>query len=180
MRKTNNNIKRLRLIKQLLWFALAQIILILFFAYCFFDLMPIKEDQTEQVTIEVISTGYWETPFSKHVFTVYSDTDSYVVSNPGIFGKYSNNDLYQSIQQGDVISLRYVENVNVFGKAKKHVVVAQTESQVYRSIEEHNNLAKKAILPFILITFVVEGLFLVVLILFIALHKNLLKRKKHR
>ena len=76
--------------------------------------------------------------------------------------------------------MRYVKDVNIFGKAKKQVVAAQTEFQVYRSIEENNNLAKKAILPFILISFVVEGLFSVVLILFIALHKHLFKKKRKK
>ena len=150
--------------------------------YSFLDLVSIQEDQTEQITVEVVSTGYWETPFHKHQFIIYTDTDSYVFSNPGIFGNYSNRDLYQSIQQGDIISLRYVKTINIFGNEKKYVVAAQTESQIYRSIEEENNLIKKARLPLIIMASVVEGLFLVALFLFVALHKHLFKkiRKKGR
>ena len=178
MRKNNNNIKRLKFAKISICFALVQIILVLLFLHCFHDLIPIQEDQTEQITIEVVNTGYWETPFRKHQFTIYTNTDSYVFSNPGILGDYSNFDLYESIQPGDVIYLCYVKSFDIFGNEKKQVVAAQTASQVYRTIEEENSLSRKAILPTIIMIALLEGLFLAVLMLFVVLNKNLFRQKR--
>ena len=152
--------------------------IIIVFANLFYQSLPANKENVYQVSGIIEKTSYVR-GYNEYRFRVYIDSECYQFSDMGIMGSYSNKELYDSIKEGEKITLQYCEKFGVTGKAN-WVVDARTDTKVYRSIDEYN-AQKKGLPTFVIIIFVffeiVWALVLsIYLILFCKKNKNRKKR----
>ena len=167
MQQTNR--KCLKFVKRLIYFASIQLLIALLFFWCLHTTVPIQDDQIEQATVLVTCTTYRERPFS-YRFVIYSGSESYHFENLGVRGTYSNSDLYESIKEGDIISLEYIERDGIFDDKTKWVISAHTETKIYRTVEEFNGRMGRVAL-FVMFG-IIEILFLFVFIIFLLWNRG--------
>ena len=156
--------------KKYLRIALIQLMLLLMFLGCFYSSKPFEIQNVKQAVLIVDDISY-ERVISEYKFSFFSNSVKYQFSNKGVFSNYSNSELYEKIEIGDRITIKYVEEYGLFGKIN-WVVDARTETEVYRSIEDYSD-QKIAFIIICVFFYVVELLFLIVVTLYVFYDRRL-------
>ena len=100
---------------------------------------------------------------------VESDSTKYLFTGLSTYDECSVDELYESIQKGDKLSLMYQETYNILGKVNL-VVDARSEFGIYRSIDEHNE-GKHGLVAFVLVMFaVIEFFFAGIALVYVWIH----------
>lgn len=173
MKKAKRNVKAMKLVKKTVVFALVQLLIVVFFLRFISESKLIVLEDTTPITVTVDDIKY-ERVISEYRFSIYSDSIEYRFHNQGVFARYSNRELYETIEIGDEISIVYVERYDLTGKYKS-VIDARTEMIVYRSIEEYNELREPAFIAAIVISSIIELVFILVFIVWIMFNREGMK-----
>ena len=126
-----------KLFRMVIVLAIIQVVIIFTFVHVLIGSQQINLNDTEQIDIIVDDIYYFRVPREKWLFVVSNSTEYLFMGRP-TFEEYSVDELYNSISEGNRLSLRYYETHTVLGKVNL-VVDARSESETYRSIEEYNH-----------------------------------------
>ena len=183
MRKTNKNIRRAKLIKQMIIkFALTQISVFLIFAGLFYESKPYKRSDSVNVTIIVEEKEYYTRLYSERYFRVFSDEVRYDFPNLGITGEFTSYELYQEIQTGESLNVSYVTKYGLLGKYKL-VLDARSNESIYLDFDFYNTQKEKAFTAVKILFIVVELIVLFIFVLIALFNKKeleLFHRRKKR
>lgn len=175
MKKIHLSAIELKLIKTFLFFVFIQLLIVVVFVYLFNISQPININDTNKVNITVDDAYLVTRPRQTTWMVVVADSIEYVFTNSGTLEEYSTTEIYESISNGDQLSLVYYEmNVVLFGKTNI-IVDAHTENTIYRSFDEYNR-GRDGTSIYILITFfVIELVFVGAFLLNVWLNHNIVK-----
>lgn len=174
MRKIKFSLEEKKTVRAIVVFVLIQFLIILVFVRALNMSRPIKAKDTKQIDITVEDTYCIRLGrrYSENLFVVVADSKKYWFEYHRSFDKYSVDQLYQSISEGDKLHLTYYEtSYIVFGNVNV-VVDAQTETETYRSFESYNQ-AKRGLPTLVAIVFsIIELVFVAIVLLYVWLKKN--------
>ena len=177
MRKIKFSLEEKKIVRAIVVFVLIQFLIILVFVRELNMSRPIKAKDTKQIDITVEDTYCIRlgTRYSENLFVVVADSEKYWFEYHRFFDKYSVDQLYQSISEGDKLHLTYYETSYILFGNVKVVVDAQTEIETYRSFESYNQ-AKRGLPTLVTIIFsIIETFFAAIILLYVWLNKNTVK-----
>lgn len=169
------SVQEKHVIRSLIAYLLAQLVIISFFVYAFIDSLPVDSDEIKQVDIVVEDTFYFRF-LNSYWLIVYSDSSDFLFSSGFTRSKeYSVSEINKSISNGDNLSLMYYKDMTVIGEMNI-VVDAKSGSSVYRSIEAHNDREKTAPLFPVIMFPIVELIFGLYMFIMIRLQTKTIKK----
>lgn len=174
MKKNKISLVDKRLLRTLLLLALIQIIIIILFVESMSDLQKIDIQDTVEVDITVDDIYIHGTQKTERLYVVADDT-KYVFKSRSSFNEYSTMELSRSVSIGDQLSLRYFKSDKIFFPESNIVVGAESENEIYRTIEEYNNSKNGLAFWVILIFSVIELIFVPLVTLFVWLNFKKIK-----
>ena len=134
---------------------------------------PISVNDTKQIEITVDDIFFVRVP-RENWLVVVSDSTKYLFKSRLTFEECSVDELYESISEGNKLSLKYYEEYNILGKSNL-VVDARTESEIYRTIEGYNQ-SKQGVTTLVVIIFsIIELVFIGIICLYVWLNHNIIK-----
>ncbi|MBQ8576070.1 MAG: hypothetical protein IJ447_08505 [Clostridia bacterium] len=163
-RRVKRNLKNLKK-RTIVCAVLVQMLLVVFLVNGIIDSQPIKPEETQQATIIVEKKKYSSRP---DWFIVYSDSQKYYFNNFGVFGNYANSELNDSISVGEKLTLTYFEDYHLFAN-RNWVVDARSETEVFRTLDEYNEMHSGGDIAVIIIFCIFEIIFWLFFIPFILL-----------
>ncbi len=167
--------KRRKIISDLAKFLVFQILIVTVFLYFFQITKPVKHAELVSGTITVDNIEYYRA-FSEYNLNIYSGSNKYSFPNLGTLAEYSNSELHKQLSQGDIIEVIYYEKAHGLRGKSRWIVEAKSETQTYRSLSEYYN-SKHGLPIFVIAAFsILEIIFLCILIFYILLHKNEIKK----
>ncbi len=162
-----------KLLRSFILSVLLEIIIILLLLDALNGLYPLKIHDTERVDI-IVEDLYYDYGRTSNRLVVSCGSEEYVFHNRSSEDEYSVRQLKEMIAVGDHLSLNYCEERNIWGKYNS-IVNAQTESEVYRSIDHFNENQKNGSTIFIIVLVFIELIFCLNVILYIFFNKNTIK-----
>lgn len=177
MKKMKLSVVEKKLLCTMLAFILIQMLIVFGFARFLNSSQPVDIQDIKQIDIVAEDISTVRVPRENWLIVV-ADSEQYVFENHSWHEEYSVNELYDSISEGDRLSLMYYESRNLFlGKANM-VVDARTETEIYRSIEEYNRgkVGLPAAVAAIFSVSVIELFYIGVVAVYIWLNQNIIKR----
>lgn len=178
MKKIKLSLTEKKLLRTLLAFVLVQILIVIAFVRLFGGSQPVALHDTKQIDIIVedifAANVLKKNVLKKDLLVISADSEKYVLSNHSRREKYSVNELYKNISEGDSLTLICYEDYNIFGRVNI-VVGARNETEIYRSIEEYNR-SKEGVPAFVAVMFfVIELIFIGIVIVCVWLNQNTIK-----
>lgn len=153
--------------------ALIEIIIILLVSNAIASFCPLQIQDTKQIEIVVEDVFYdYGRVSSRLVLT--SGSEKYYIHNRSSEEEYSIRQLKEMITIGDRLILNYCEERNLWGKYNS-VVNAQTETEVFRSIDNFNNDQKIGSIILIIVLIFIELFLCLYVILYTFLNKNTIR-----
>lgn len=173
MKKIKLSLTEKKLLRTLLAFVLVQILIVIAFVRLFGGSQPVALHDTKQIDI-IVEDIFAANVLREDRLVISADSEKYVLSNHSRREKYSVNELYKSISEGDSLTLTCYEDYNIFGRVNI-VVGARNETEIYRSIEEYNR-SKEGVPAFVAVMFsVIELIFIGIVIVCVWLNRNIIK-----
>ena len=172
MRKTNTNLKRMKIVKQLIVLGVIQVVIIVVFAFILASSATGDVSELKTATITVDKIAYEYEFISGRMFSVFSDSVEYCFPKIPVAGtdEFSMIELRESITIGENLTVEYTEkeNYNV-------IIGAYSGNEVLRSAEAYYAFQNNQFIMGIVTFGVVEIIFLAILIFFVFFHQKELK-----
>lgn len=134
-------------LRSVLVFAIVQLLILFIFANLLINSQQVNEDSVQRADVVVDDVYSIRVPREAWLFVV-SDSNKYLITGRPTIKEYSVNEIENSLNRGDSLSLLYIEDWTVLGKSNV-VVDARSGNMIFRTIEEYNR--GKENLPIILI-----------------------------
>ena len=147
MGKMRFSIVEKKLIRTVILFDIIQLVILFIFVSLLRNSQQVNEDSVQQADIVVDDVRSIRVARENWLYVV-SDSNKYLFRGRSTFEEYSVDEIENSLNRGDMLSLLYIEEWTVFGKANA-VVDARSGNMIFRTIEEYNR--GKENLPIILI-----------------------------
>ncbi len=162
-----------KLLRTVIALVLIQLLFIFSSIHMFICSQPISVNDTKQIEITVDDIYFVRVP-RENWLVVVSDSTKYLFKSRLTFEECSVDELYESISEGNKLSLKYYEEYNILGKFNL-VVDARTESEIYRTIEGYNQ-SKQGVTTLVVIIFsIIELVFIGIICLYVWLNHNTIK-----
>ncbi len=171
MKKIKYSVVEKKLIRNVFISVLIQVLIIVSFVRLFNASQPIDINDTAQTEITVDDI-YTIRVLRENLLFVVADSTYYLFTSRATFKDFSVHELYNSISEGDHLSLIYYESDSILFKKVNTVVDARTKTETYRSFEEYKKSKQGLDIAVIIVFSVIEVLFCVVAVLFFAFNKN--------
>ncbi len=169
IKKKLKTLYKQKIIRDFVLFLLAQIFvafLIICIVYSCGNI-DVSKAKTVNITVED-TTYYYSTPLSRRMFCVASDSVEYVFPRP-------YDDLEKLIHVGDELELRYVEQ-NEWLTEINYVLDARSGTNVYRTYSGVSKILRGVWCIGLPIVF--ETIYIIILAVYISLHKEMLDFRK--
>lgn len=162
-----------KLLRTVIALVLIQLLFVFTSIYALICSKPISENDTKQIEIIVDDMYFVRVP-RENWLVVVSDSTKYLFKSRLTFYECSVDELYESISEGNKLSLKYYEEYNILGKSNL-VVDARTETEIYRTIEEYNQNKQGVPVLVIIIFSIIELVFIGIICLYVWLNHNTIK-----
>lgn len=173
MKKLKLSVAEKKLIRFFTLCVLIEIIIILLISNTIASFRPLQIQDTKQIEI-VVEDVYYDYGRVSSRLVLTSGSEKYYIHNRSSKNEYSIRQLKEMIAIGDRLILNYCEERNLWGKYNS-VVNAQTETEVFRTIDNFNNDQKIGSTIFIIVLIFIELFFCLYVILYTFLNKNTIK-----
>ena len=131
-------------------------------------------NDTKHIDITVDDIYIIRVPKEDWLFIV-ADSTYYLFTSRATFEDYSVHELYNSIFEGDHLSLIYYESDSILFKKVNTVVDARTETETYRTFEEYNR-GKQGVPVFVVILFsIIEIIFVGIIFVYVWINYSIFK-----
>ena len=162
--------KRVKFAKKLLlYFIIVQIIILALFSLLAIESKPINISDCMQKDITVEKTEY-RLAFREYQFSVFANDVQYKFPNL----VYTNNEPNKKIEASDSLTITYVRKLGFFGKYNL-IIDARNGDNVYLDSTSYNEQSEVAFLLTIILSCVVEFVFLGAIIIIIIFNFKDLK-----
>ena len=166
---------------------LVQLTILFFFFMCFASSRIIDINDCHKEKICVTNIDY-QAGYREYKLFIYANEFRYDFPNLGIFSEYTNRELYEIINVGDVLQITYIKRQGFFCEYNLLVDV-RNESKIYLDFDLYNDQKKNASEGLIVLFLLVEFVFLLIVMsdiifqiryerLFLSNSHNLKKHKK--
>ena len=170
-KKQKRRIKNI--VRKIAGFLVIQLIIILLFLFSYNISKPFDADELTKIYINVDSTDLYTVRMYHSVFVINSNSNKYHFSSPGS-NEPTNYELQDKISPGDALAVTYYK----FG-GNLWVVDARSDTEIYRSIDVQNNEQQDILKSTYIFFFMMEFVYLVVLIIYIRLSTSPIKYHRH-
>ena len=177
MRKTNRNIKRVKLIKSLLnFFIIGQVLILLLFMLSVYDsrnTLNVNNRKVETIVVQDVAYAY---VYNTHECRIYSNDVRYDFPSLGIEAEYSSRELYETIRKGEVLRIIYTKEYSLFGRYNL-ILDARSGETVYLDIDWYISQVEKGSIGMIVILSLFEAALVFGVVVSIWFNKDLFPRK---
>lgn len=173
MKSTRFSLPEKKLLRMVIVLFLIQLAIFFAFVSMFSDSQQINVKDTKQIDIIVDDVYYFRVPREDWLFVV-SDSTEYLFKSRSTFGEYSVSRLYESIHEGDKLSLMFRETYTILGKVNL-VVDAQSQTETYRTIENYNEGKKGVPIVISIIFSIIEVGFIGIIFVYGWINRSIFK-----
>ena len=174
MKKTKFSLLEKKILLVVIVLTLIQLVIVFAFVYMLIGSQQINVNDTKQIDI-IVDDIYCVRIAREYCLFVVSDSTKYLFKSRSTFEEYSVAELYNSISEGDKLSLRYHKTHNILLGKVNLVVDARSETETYRSIAEYNH-GRQGISAFVTIIFsIIELIFVGIVLMYVWLNYNTIK-----
>lgn len=180
MKKIKLSSAEKRLMRFYILCIIGKLLIIQLFLTALIGLRPIKLEDTKQ--IDIVVEDIYIDRFRSQRMVLFSDSEAYIINNRSSKDEYSISQLEELIFIGSELSLNYCEERYIWGEKYNLIVNAQTEEEVYRSINSFNENSKNGSQTLLIILIISDLFFCFGIILHTIDNKNIIKQlfKKYR
>lgn len=163
--------------KAIIWLVIIQFLIILSFLVLFNMSRPVNMTVSTQCNIVVEKIDYGRGFLESRLY-VYDHSTGYMFSKGAVISEYSGvYEISKQINEGDILTITYIENSTIFGK-RNLVVDAFSQEDVYLSYHQYNADKQLVRIALYVIFAILELIFIAISVFILILHSPNKRHKK--